>query len=179
MAALTRLALAAALACATAFAFAQADAQVRIKAAFLYKFGGFIEWPDTAFAGPRAPLVIATLDADALADELERVTAGRRVQDRPVAVRRLRPGEAPEGVHVLFIGDAQNARLAEIAAAVRGEPVLIVSESPSATARGSMINFVVEENRIRFDVAVAPAEAGRLKISARLLGVARRVLGLS
>lgn len=183
MAVLSRgLALAVALlACAASLAFAQADAdaQVRIKAAFLYKFGGFVEWPDAAFAGPQAPFVIGALDADTLAGELERVTAGRRVQDRPVAVRRLRPAESPEGVHVLFIGEAQNARLAEVAAAVRGEPVLIVSESPSATARGSMINFVVEENRIRFDVAVAPAEAGRLKISARLLAVARRVLGLS
>ena len=173
--------MAAALACAAALALAQAqdEAQVRIKAAFLYKFGGFVEWPEAAFAGPQAPLVIGTLGADALADELERVTAGRRVQDRPVTVRRLRPGEKPEGVQVLFIGESQNARLAQIAAAVRGEPVLVVTESASATSRGSMINFVVEENRVRFDVALAPAEAGHLRISARLLGVARRVMGLS
>lgn len=171
----------AALACAAAFAFAQGDpdAQVRIKAAFLYKFGGFVEWPDAAFAGPETPLVIGALGADALADELERVTAGRRVQDRAVAVRRLRPGEKPEGVHVLFIGESQNARIAEVAAALRGEPVLVVSESASATSRGSMINFVVEGNRVRFDVALPPAEAGHLKISARLLGVARRVMGVS
>jgi hypothetical protein len=171
----------AALACAAGLAFAQADtdAQVRIKAAFLYKFGGFVEWPEAAFAGPQAPLVIGTLGADALADELERVTAGRRVQERAVAVRRLRQGEKPEGVNVLFIGESQNPRLAEIAAAVRGQPVLVVSESASATTRGSMINFVVEGNRVRFDVALAPAVAGHLKISARLLGVARRVLGVS
>ena len=176
-----RLAFAAMLAAAAGLALAQAEppALVQIKAAFLYKFGGFVEWPEEAFAGPGAPFVIGTLGADPLAAELERVTAGRRIQDRPVAVRRLRPGEAPQAMQVLFVGEAQDARLAQVAAAARGQPLLIVSESESATSRGSMINFVTEENRVRFDVALAPAEAGHLKISARLLGVARKVLGAS
>ncbi len=159
-------------------AWGQADsAVVQIKAAYLYKFGGFVEWPEGAFAGPAAPVVIGVVGAEALAAELEQVVAGRKVQERPVAVRRLRAGESMAGLHILFIGDAQNARLAEIAAASRGQPVLVVSESESATGRGSMINFVTAQNRVRFDVALAPAEAGRLKISARLLTVARRVTG--
>ena len=158
-------------------AWSQSEAAVvQIKAAYLYKFGGFVEWPDGTFGSAAAPLVIGVIGAEPLAAELEQIAAGRRVQERPVEVRRLRPGEPLEGLHVLFIGAAHNARLAEIAAAGRGRPVLIVSESESATGRGSMINFVVAQNRVRFDVALAPAEAGGLKISARLLGVARRVV---
>lgn len=168
----------AALAAWTGLVAAQPAAQpgaLGIKAAYLYKFGGFIEWPEGAFAAPGAPLVIGVLGAEALAGELEQAVAGRKVQERPVAVRRLRPGERIEGVHVLFVGAAQDARLAEVAAGLRGRPVLVVSESESATGRGSMINFVVADNRVRFDVALAGAEAGHLKISARLLSVARRV----
>lgn len=172
-----RLAAIVALAALAAAAWAQTDAVVQIKAAYLYKFGGFVEWPEGAFAGPAAPIVIGVLGAEALAAELEQVVLGRKVQERPVAVRRMRAGEPVAGVHIFFIGDAQNARLAEIAAAARGQPVLVVSESESATGRGSMINFVTAENKVRFDVALAPAEAGRLKISARLLTVARRVTG--
>ena len=170
-----RRALFAALAAWASLVAAQ-PAELGIKAAYLYKFGGFVEWPDGAFAAPAAPLVIGMLGADALADELEQAVAGRRVRERPVAVRRLRPGERIEGVHVLFIGAAQDARLREITAAARGQAVLIVTESESATGRGSMINFVVADNRVRFDVALPAAEAGHLKISARLLSVARRVI---
>lgn len=170
-----RRALFAALAVWTGLVAAQ-PAELGIKAAYLYKFGGFVEWPQGAFAAPAAPLVIGVLGADALADELDQAVAGRRVQERPVAVRRLRPGERIEGVHVLFVGAAQDARLAEVAAGVRGRPVLVVGESESATGRGAMINFVVAQNRVRFDVALPAAEAGGLKISARLLGVARRVI---
>jgi hypothetical protein len=166
-----------ALVLALALAPAQAqDGSVRIKAAFLYKFGGFVEWPDSAFSGPQAPFVIGVIGGDAFAAELEDVTVGRRVHERAVAVRRLGAGEPPRGVHVLFIGASHDARLAELAAAARGQPVLIVTESLSSTERGSMINFVLAENKVRFDVALPPAEAGNLRISARLLSVARRVI---
>jgi hypothetical protein len=154
---------------------AQADRELQVKAAFLYKFGDFVEWPADAFAGPDGVFVIGVLGADGMADELEKVVTGRTVQERAVVVRRLRRGEALGRLHVLFVGQAEAARLPELASAAQGQPVLLVSDSDNATARGSMINFVSVEGRVRFDVALPSAERGKLKISARLLSVARKV----
>ena len=151
-------------------------AEVQIKAAFLYKFGDFVQWPAPMFARADAPFVIGVLGADELAAALEQLVVDRTVQGRPIVVRRLRRGEALAGLHVLFIGQAESARLAETLAAARGHPMLIVTETENALAAGSMINFVAEESRVRFDVALPSAERGQLKISSRLLAVARRVI---
>jgi hypothetical protein len=154
---------------------AQAERELQIKAAFLYKFGDFVEWPAEAFAGPDGAFVIGVVGAEAMADELEKVVTGRTVQERVVVVRRLKRGEPLSRLHVLFVGQAEAARLPELAAAAQGQPVLLVSDSENATTRGSMINFVSVDGKVRFDVALPGAERGRLKISARLLAVARRV----
>jgi len=151
--------------------------EVQVKAAFVYKFGAFVEWPAAAFPAPGAPLAIGVLGADELADELERIAAGRKVQDRSVTIRRLQRGESFAGLHVLFVGGAEGPRLAPILERAKGQPVLVVTDAPHGPPpRGSMINFVPEDDRVRFDVALAPAEEGRLKISARLLAVARKVI---
>ncbi len=161
---------------------AQADAQAdeyRVKAAFLYKFGSYIEWPSRSFAGTDSPVTIGVMGADTLAGELAQIVAGRNVNGRPVVVRRLRPGDPIAGLHVLFIGGSDRGRLAEILAAAKGRPLLTVTESEEGLELGSVINFVVVEDKVRFDVAPPPAESGGLKISARLLGVARKVVSKS
>lgn len=173
MAALMRSVLAMVLLAST-LAWAQSP-ENEIKAAFLYKFGSFVEWPAETFAGPDGSFVIGVMGADAVAAELERVTAGRTIQERGVTVRRVRRGDPLGRLHILFIGDTESARLTEIAAATRGRPVLLVTESENSISRGSMINFVEVDNKVRFDVAPAPAERDQLKISARLLSVARKV----
>lgn len=159
---------------------AQAQAsqsETAIKAAFLYKFGSFVEWPPAAFESPAAAFEIGVIGADALAAELERVTAGRTVRDRPVAVRRLQRGDSLAGLHALFVGAAEGGRLAQILDGSKGRPLLVVTDAPQGEPPpGSMINFVAENDKVRFDVALAPAEQGRLRISARLLAVARKVI---
>ena len=176
MAALSRL-LAAALLFAAAGAWAQGrSAEAQVKAAFLYTFGGFVEWPAEAFAGSGAPFVIGVMGAESVAAELEQVVAGRTIQERPVSVRRVRRGDPLGRLQILFVSEIESARLPEIAAATRGRPVLLVTESESSISRGSMINFVEIETKVRFDVAPAPAERDHLKISARLLAVARKVV---
>jgi hypothetical protein len=117
--------------------------------------------------------------ADAQADELAQIVSGRNVNGRPVLVRKLRPGDPIAGLHVLFIGRVDRGRLAEILAAAKGQALLTVTESEEGLELGSMINFVVVENKVRFDVAPPPSESDNLKISARLLGVARKVVSRS
>jgi hypothetical protein len=161
---------------------AQADAQAdeyRVKAAFLYKFGGYVEWPDRSFARADSPVAIGVMGADALADELAQIVSGRNVNGRPVLVRKLRPGDPIAGLHILFIGRVDRGRLAEILAAAKGQALLTVTESEEGLELGSMINFVVVENKVRFDVAPPPSESDNLKISTRLLGVARKVVSRS
>lgn len=151
-------------------------AEYQVKAAFLFKFLGFIDWPAAAFERADSPLVIGVLGADPLADELAAVVAERNAQGRPVVARKLRTGEPVTGLHMLFVGRPDSGRLATLLDAAKGQPLLVVTESDEAFARGSAINFVLVDNKVRFDVAPHAAELGNLKISSRLLGVARKVL---
>ena len=169
---LRRIAVVALLASAS---FASASPGHRVKAAFVYKFGEYVEWPAEAFARADSPLVIGVSGADALADELERLTSGRSVGGRAIVVRKLAPGASWEGLHVAFLGGDDAKQLAGAIAAGAGRPVLTITEATEARAAG-MINFVVVEGKVRFDVALPAAEASRLKISSRLLGVARKVV---
>ena len=160
-------------------ALAQVDrtaAETQIKAAFLYKFSAFVEWPTRAFASPESPFAIGVIGADELAAQLEQIVKGRTALERPVVVRRMRRGESVAGIQMLFIGQTEGARLAEILASAKGQSVLTVTESEDALSHGSMINFVSVDDKVRFDVALPQAERGALRISARLLAVARKVL---
>ena len=159
-------------------AWAQEDAaqlEVRVKAAFLYKFISYIDWPAASFAKPDTPVTIGVVGADPLAAELAQAVAGRTANDRPVAVRRLKAGESLDGVHILFVGKAENARLAQLAQAAQQRSILTVTESDGALAQGSVINFVVAERRVRFEIALDSAEKSRLRLSSRLLAVAQQV----
>ena len=152
-----------------------AIAEYRIKAAFLFKFLGFIEWPPATFERADAPFVIGVLGAGTLGNELEQIVAGRQVNGHPVRVRLLGRGDSAAGLQVLFVGRTETLRLNTVAAAADGMPVLVVSESDGALAQGSAINFVVVDDKVRFDVALHPINRAGLKISARLLAVARMV----
>ena len=158
-------------------ATAQSDREgleYRIKAAYLYKFGSYVEWPEPAFEGPKSPLVIGVVGADALAEDLQRVAAGRTTGGRSVKVRKL-PADGPfDDLHVLFIGRAENARLEAILDRIHEQAVLTVTEVEESLAPG-IINFVTADDRVRFDVRLSQPAHRHLKISARLLEVARRV----
>ncbi|MBX3626729.1 MAG: YfiR family protein [Rhizobacter sp.] len=154
-----------------------AVAEHQVKAAYLYKFLDFVEWPVAAFEGPKSPFVIGVAGADALMEELDALIARRRAESRPVVSRRLGPGEAASGLHVLFVGRGAGARAATWLAATGRQPVLTVTEADDTLPAGSTINFVMLDKRVRFDVDLRSAESRELKISSRLLGVARRVEG--
>lgn len=167
-------ALAAGAICAFApCAAAQVATEAAVKAAFLYKFAGYVEWPGTAFAAPDAPLVIATLAADEVAGELEAAVATRQVNGRRVIVRRLREGESPQGAHILFIGRREANQRAALRAAQQ-HAVLTVTET--SLEAGGAINFVLADDRVTFEVSLEAAERAGHRISSRMLAVARRVV---
>jgi hypothetical protein len=167
--------LLATLALAAAAQRPQATAS-ELRAAYLYRFLSFVEWPPRRFASARAPIVVALAGASEVADELEAIVRGRAAQGRPILVRRLRGRDDAQGAHLVFVGDGAAARLAALSAAV--EPAtLVVANGELALERGAMIGFVELQGRLRFVVALDAAERGGLRISSRMLAVASDVRG--
>ena len=146
----------------------------RVKAAFLYKFLGYTDFPANAFADAAAPLTIGVIGADELAVELARVVAGRTVNNRPIEVRELREADAAARVHLLFVGGLDAQRVARIVRQASGA-MLIVTECDSGLQLGSVINFRIVDERVRFDVSLDAAERNGIKLRSRLLTVANRV----
>jgi hypothetical protein len=152
-------------------------AEYKVKAAYIYKFAGYVQWPAATWDTPENPIVIGLLGADILADELAQMVMDRRVDNHPLHVRKLRRGDPLTGLHILFLGRGESSTAHTVLASARGKPVLTVTESEPDFAAGSIVNFVVLDNKIRFDVAPRQGELANLKISARLLTVARKVIG--
>jgi hypothetical protein len=150
-------------------------AEAGVKAAYLYRFLAHVEWPPSAFATPDEPLAIGVAGAPEVSEELQRVVAGRHVNGRAVNARHLADDEVMDGLHVLFIGRAvrQPRRLIE---RLRGRPVLIVMEGASSLEAGAMLSLVLVEGRIRFEASPLSAERAGLKLGARLLALAERVV---
>jgi len=152
--------------------------ETQVKAAYLFKFAGFVEWPEGSFARPDSPILIGVAGNDALADQLELLVAGRNVAGRTLTVRRVKRGEPLGGVHILYLG-ARERGSADLIDAVRGQAVLTVSDAGDGAPPCCMISFVMEQDRLRFDVALKQVNASRLRISARMLAAAHRVQGTS
>lgn len=150
-----------------------------IKAAFLFKFCGYIEWPGSTLASDDAPIVFGILGADEVADNLTQMVAGRTVAGHPVTVRKLLPGDSISGLNVLFVGGPTNSLSDNVLAISSDLPVLTVTESENWNASDSTINFVVIGDKVRFDVSLKAASRSNIKISTRLLSVARHVVASS
>ena len=149
----------------------------RVKAAFLYQFAGYVEWPPATFAQADTPVTIGVIGAEPLAAELSQLVIGRKIAGRTVTVKRIKAGESLAGVHILFIGRAEGTRLVQLSQTAQPRSILTVTETDGALARGSVINFVIAERRVRFEVALDTAEKSGLKLSSRLLAVAQDVRG--
>lgn len=154
------------------------EAEYQVKAAFVCKFGNYVDWPAQALGAAGDPFRIGVLASGAVAEEFRRTAAAASVAGHPVEVKRLGRGEAPDGLHLIFVSRAMSGHAGEVIAAAQGRPVLTVTELDPGGLTG-MINFVVVDDKVRFDILLQPATHSGLKISVRLLGVARRVEGKS
>lgn len=176
----------AALVAALAFAVAHAQSpgggaatavrESAVKAAFLYKFASFVEWPAGTFTRPDQPIVIAVSGDEDVATDLGQLAAGRAIEGRPVVVRRVTEGATAAGAQIVFFGERRDARLHESIEAVPGA-VLVVTSQVSGLRAGGVLNFQPDNGRVRFSVSLAAAEARGLKLSSRLLSVAQNVEG--
>jgi len=149
--------------------------EATVKAVYLFKFAGYVEWSPSDFESPGAPLVIGVVGADEIASELSRIVAGRSVAGHPVAVKRLADGESTRGVHMLFAA-RDTPRLATLLRTAQSQGTLPVTDVDHGLEMGSAINFVPMDNRLGFEVSLDSAEKSGHRISSRMLSVARRVV---
>ena len=146
------------------------------KARFLAFFPSFIEWPGGALPSGRAPLRLCIFGAFSFGSSLSEEIGARAFSSRPVEIRLVHKEQELPACHILFVSRTEAKRYGEILAAVRGASVLTVGETPDFLANGGAISFLVQEESLRFDVNLPAAEEAHLKISSRLLALARHVI---
>ena len=166
---LQRLLLVLLLTVGSVMADSTVDAEYRLKAAYLYNFAKFVEWPTNTLATETSPIVIAVFGDNPFGASLNQAVNGRTANGHPVTVRYAhRPAEL-EGAHLVFL--SRNVRT-EILNQLAGKSVLTVGESDGFLPAGGMIQFVIAENRVRFAIAEPAAQQAGLKISSQLLALA-------
>lgn len=154
------------------------DLEYQVKAAFLYKFCLYIEWPPTAFASADSPFVFGIAAPDNFIAELSAIVRDHTINNRPVQIRRIDNGDI-SGINLLFVARSKQALLPQLRAQARGLPLLIVTESERGLDDGGTINFALKNNRVSFEVALDTANQQGLHLSAQLLRVASNVRGES
>ncbi len=144
-----------------------------VKAAFLYRFAAYVEWPAPEV---EQPFTIAIVGADSIAAQLTQLLAGKSIQGRPAQVSTTQSPEDLHGVRILYVARNSPEREAFLTAAV-GKPILAVTDQADGLQVGGIINFLPVGENVRFEVSLAAAARSQLKINSGLLSVAVRVEG--
>jgi hypothetical protein len=155
----------------------QAPGEYQVKAAFLFNFARFVEWPPRGAEGAGAPIEMCVLGDDPFGEALDRAVAGKTLNDRSMEVRRGRKVQELNGCEVLFISTSEKSRLPEILGSLRTVHVLTVGESDDFAAQGGEVQFTLEDNHVRFIINVDATDRAGLKVSSKLLGLAHVVHG--
>jgi hypothetical protein len=151
--------------------------EYEVKAAFLFHFAQFVEWPPESFKDAGTPLMYCTIGEDPFHGALDASLSGKTIGARPFQVRHVKQTSEIQGCHVLFIGEKEKKLLPAVLELLKRNPVLLVGESERFVQDGGTIGFSLEENKIRFEINLEAAEKAKLKISSRLLTLAKTVVG--
>jgi hypothetical protein len=149
--------------------------EYRIKAAFLYNFALYTEWPASAFEKSDSPLVMAIAGEDPFGKELDAAVRGKTCHGREIEIRRYKEAADVARCHLLFLSSSEAGHLPSILRKFPEAKPLTVAETEDFCRSGGVIRFFVEENKVRFEVNTDAAIRARLKISSKLLHLARVV----
>ena len=152
---------------------ADAPREYQLKAAFIYNFMQFVEWPASAFPDGRAPIVLATIGDDPFQGALDHAVSGKHVNGRPIVVKHFTRAADVQGCHLIFFADGQDEQFNAVTQKLGNAPVLTVGDSDAFTREGGIIRFYEEDNRLRFEVNPKAATRAGLRISSKLLKLAR------
>jgi hypothetical protein len=151
------------------------NSEYLIKAGFTYNFAKLMDWPANAFNTPSAPIVIGVMGTDPFEGTLDQVLKGKQANGRDFVVKHLKWGMDYRDCEILFVGNSEAAHVDEILHTVRTLPILTIGEMPGFAQRGGIINFILEDNKVRFEVNVDAAKQANINISSRLLSLAKIV----
>jgi hypothetical protein len=146
-----------------------------VKAAFLYNFAKFVEWPPNAFATPEEPFAICVAGKDPFGTSLDRTLVGRSAHGRAIMVRKDVASDQVAGCHLLFIAGSEATNVAQIVHSLSGASVLTVGESPGFLDAGGVIGLLLDEGKVRFEINEAVAQRAGLRLSSQILKLARSV----
>jgi len=144
-----------------------------VKAIFLYRFAGYVTWP--ASTANTAQFTIAVLGAENVAEQLKEFLPAHPIQGRPARVATIEGLSQLGDARILYIGPGVTGKLSVLIEALKGRPVLIVTDQPGALEEGSTVNFLLEQQHVRFEISTAAAKRSGLSIGSELLAVAERV----
>lgn len=153
----------------------EAASEYDVKAAFLYNFTKFVEWPAAAFHDDRGAMRLCVLGDDPFGSSLGEIAEGD-VAGRRLTVWRFRAMKDPATCQILFVSRSETGRLPQILRSVRDAPVLTVGDTQGFLEQGGIVNFIREGSKVRFEISQESAERAGIKISSRLLRLAVRVL---
>jgi hypothetical protein len=149
--------------------------EYQVKAAFLYNFARFVEWPATSFSSPTAPIVICILGPNPFGQALDDAIHGKMLAGRPFAVRLISDLPPKYGCQILFVNSSDRKHFRSMVGSFKGGAILAVGDSPGFIDDGGIINFKLEGDKIRFEINVEAAEQAQLSISSKLLSLAQIV----
>jgi len=156
----------------------ESNREYAIKAAYIYNFGRYVQWPPESFQADQSPFVIGVLGSDPFGALLDEIVESKKIEGRPITARRFASIAEYKPCHILFVAASANPK--EKAAALKmaqGSQVLLVGEDPGFAEQGATINFFIEQNKIRFEINTEAAKREQLKISSKLLSLAKIIGG--
>lgn len=153
----------------------EAPGEYQLKAAFLFNFAKFIDWPATSFATPQSPFTICILGTDPFGHAMDDALQGKTVGDRPVTVKRSKDLADARRCQMVFVSSSEKRRVREILGSLRGTNALVVGESEGFAEAGAAVQFTIEDDRVRFLINTDAAARAGLKVSSKLLSLARVV----
>jgi hypothetical protein len=158
---------------------ANPPSEYQVKAAFLFNFAKFVDWPPGSFASPQAPFLICILGKDPFGRAIDDALQGKSIGEHPVSVLRVKDIAEGRRCQILFAGVLESRNMAGILDGLRGTNILLVGEADGFATSGGTIQFTLEENHVRFLINVDAADRAGLKFSSKLLALAKIVHGAS
>lgn len=151
--------------------------EYQLKAAFLFHFAQFVEWPPDALKNPDGSFLFCVVGEGPFHGDLERIVEGKLLADKLVHVQHIKQLQDSQGCYVVFIGANESKQIALSTSNLRKLPVLTVGESDDFLRQGGIIRFCLEDRKVRFEINQQAAGDAHLKISSRLLLLAKTVVG--
>jgi hypothetical protein len=149
--------------------------EYHVKAAFLYNFAKFVEWPSQAFKTPQDPIAVCVLGHNPFGNTLEEVIRGKSIEGRALAFRQVADAEEARACQILFVSSSEGKRFRSLYGNLKPEGILTVGEAQGFAADGGVINFKLDGGHVRFEINVDAAEHEQLRISSKLLSLAQIV----